>query len=291
MSVTQFRLNQEIKRFVLSQDEAGKSYSPDQIRYINQYTGSGGMASKGATGQGLLYEFYTPDYVCDLMWELARHYGYPDSGTVLEPSCATGRLFRGATDYSKCVGFEVNPVSARIAELTYPGVTVFSDYFETAFLVPPRYTNRVAAKIFSATEWTDWHNLALRRSGSARPEPKYTIEAGQKPTWLAQAPFDLVIGNPPYGIYQNEYSGYFPETRRQGLKQIEIFFMVKGLELLKPGGILVYLTGSNFMRNGVSYQTAKMYMDTLCVLKDAYRLPPVFDTSKVPTDILVFQRN
>ena len=264
MAKGQFHINQEIETFIRDQDEAGRAYTPDQITYINQYTGSGGMGSKGATGQGVLYEFYTPDYVCDLMWELARHYGFRDeTGTVLEPSCATGRLIRPAKHYKNCVGFEINPTSARIAALTYPGLTVHSHYFETAFLRPPRFTERI------------------NKTG------QYEKQAA---TWLTQAPFDLVIGNPPYGIYQNEYSGYFPETRRLGLKQIEIFFMAKGLDLLKIGGLLIYLTGSNFMRNGLNYQTAKDYMGSRCDLVDAYRLPPVFDTSKVPTDILVFRR-
>ena len=257
MAKGQFHINQEIETFIREQDEAGKPYTPSDIAYINQYTGSGGMGSKGATGQGLLYEFYTPDYVCELMWELARHYGFPEQGTVLEPSCATGRLLKPAKHYPRCVGFEVNETSARIAELTYPGCTIYKHYFETAFLNAPRYTARL---------------------------PK------NQTTWLTSYPFDLVIGNPPYGIHQNEYSGYFPEAKRLGYRQIEIFFMAKGLELLKKGGLLVYLTGSNFLRNGTAYDTAKLHMGTLCDLVDAYRLPPVFETSKVPTDILVFRR-
>jgi uncharacterized protein (UPF0216 family) len=66
--------------------------------------------------------------------------------------------------------------------------------------------------------------------------------------------------------------------------------MYQGLQMLKPGGLLVYLTGSNFLRNGISYQTEKAEMEKLADILDAYRLPPVFKFSKVPTDIIVLKR-
>lgn len=258
MAKGQFHINQEIETFIRDQDAGGRSYSAEQIAFINQYTGSGGMGSKGASGQGLLYEFFTPDYIIELMWELARHHGFTGRGSVLEPGLGTGRFLQYAPDKSKCVGFEINETSARIAELTYPGARVFNHYFETAFLAAPRYSKRITDK--------------------------------QRPTWLEAYPFELVIGNPPYGIHQNEYSPFFPESKREGTKQIELFFMVKGLQLLQSGGLLVFITGSNFLRNGMSYDAAKTLMGTLADLVDAYRLPPVFETSKVPTDILVFRR-
>ncbi len=54
MAQGQFHLNQHIETFIRDQDNGGRSYSAEQIAYVNQYTGSGGMGSKGATGQGLL---------------------------------------------------------------------------------------------------------------------------------------------------------------------------------------------------------------------------------------------
>ena len=60
--------------------------------------------------------------------------------------------------------------------------------------------------------------------------------------------------------------------------------------MLRPGGLLVYLTSSNFMRNGISYQGEKMEIQEIADFVDAYRLPPVFKSSQVPTDILVFRR-
>jgi hypothetical protein len=250
----QYQLNKEIESFIREKDTHNESYSPADIEFIRQYEGSGGQGSKGAKGEGVLYEFFSPSYICDLMWKLAYKHGFDESGTVLEPSIATGRLIEPAPDKTKCVGFEINPISARIAEITYPGATIHRGYFETAFMQPERYTRRLPSN---------------------------------QVTWLKEYPFSLIIGNPPYGKYKNKYSSYFPNPK---MPQIEQFFMYYGLQLLKPGGLLIYLTSSNFLRNGITYNKAKDEIGKYAELLDAYRLPPVFRFSEVPTDILIFKR-
>lgn len=253
MVKNQYQLNQEIEAFIRDKDSKKQRFSQADIDFINQYEGSGGQGSKGAKGEGVLYEFYTPDFVVDLIWELAFRYGFDEKGTVLEPSIATGRLIRPAPHKENCVGFEINPISARIAEITYPGATIHRGYFETAFLQPARFTARLKEKL----------------------------------TWLPQYPFSLVIGNPPYGKYKNKYSSYFPSPK---MHQIELFFMYYGLKMLRAGGLLVYLTSSNFLRNGISYNSEKDEIGKIADILDAYRLPPVFRFSQVPIDILVLIR-
>lgn len=251
--MNQYQLNKEIEAFIAKKDSKKESYSKDDIAYIQQYEGAGGQGSKGATGEGILYEFYTPDYICELMYKLAVHYGY-DGGYVLEPSIATGRIIKPFLDKSKIVGFEINSITRRIVEITYPKATVYEGYFETAFLKPSRFTSRV-------------------------PEKELT--------WLEQYPFSLVIGNPPYGKYKNKYSSYF---RKPKMNQIEIFFMYYGLKLLKKDGLLIYLTSSNFLRNGITYNNEKEEIGKLAELVDAYRLPPVFKSSQVPVDIIIMRK-
>jgi type I restriction-modification system DNA methylase subunit len=251
--MNQFELNKQIQQFILQKDKNAESYSTADRKFIAQYEGSGGQGSKGASGEGVLYEFFTPDFICELMWKLAYRYGFKAGGSVLEPSVGTGNLLKWAPNNSKCYGFEINPISKRITEILYPDAKIYEGYFETAFLQEPRYTARLKDKI----------------------------------TWLEGYPFSLVIGNPPYGKYKNKYSSYFTRPK---MHQIELFFMYQGLQLLKPGGLMVYLTGSNFLRNGISYQSEKLELEKLADIVDAYRLPPVFKFSKVPTDIIVFKR-
>lgn len=248
--MSQQQINSRIEKLIREKDLGKEGYNAEEMDFIRQYEGWGGQAKKG---EGLLYEFYTPDYVAGLMWDLAYRYGY-DGGNVLEPAIGTGRLIRPAPDYSRCVGFEINPVSARIVEICYPGVQVHKGYFETAFMAAPRYTRRMTSGL----------------------------------TWLKEYPFSLVIGNPPYGKYTNRYSPYFG---RPAIPQMEIFFMYYGVQLLRSEGILIYLTASGFLRNGHSYDAIKKALGKFCDLEDAYRLPPVFKRSKVPVDIIVLRRN
>ena len=251
--MNQFELNNKIEALIKKKDAAGDSYSQSDRDFIVQYEGSGGQGSKGASGEGVLYEFYTPEKICELMWLLAYRYGFKPQGTVLEPSVGTGKLLQHAPNKQKCYGFEINPTSRRITQILYPEAKIYEGYFETAFLAPPRFTSPLKNQM----------------------------------TWIDGYPFSLVIGNPPYGKYKNKYSSYFTKPK---MHQIELFFMYQGLQLLKPGGLLVYLTGSNFLRNGISYQSEKLEMEKLADILDAYRLPPVFKFSKVPTDIIVFKR-
>ncbi len=253
MSKSSHALNVVVETLVKEKGSNPLSYSDKEVALLSQYSGAGGNAKHGASGEGLLYEFFTPDYIADMIWDLARTYGYDDRSTVLEPSCATGALIKPAKDYRLVTGFEINAVSASIAQVLYPGCSVHNHYFETAFLNAPRFTTILK----------------------------------DKTTWLTGYPFSLVLGNPPYGIYKNQYSSYF---NKKLFKQIEIFFIYKGLELLKPGGLLVYLQSSNFMRTGEKYNYAKDEIGKVATLLDAYRLPKVFVNSDVPTDIMVLKK-
>ena len=141
--MNQLELNKQILQLIQNKDKASQDYSQKDKQFIAQYEGSGGQGSKGATGEGVLYEFFTPDFVCELMWKLAYRYGFKAGGSVLEPSVGTGNLLKWAPNNSKCYGFEINPLSKRITEILYPDAKIYEGYFETAFLQPPRYTARL----------------------------------------------------------------------------------------------------------------------------------------------------
>jgi hypothetical protein len=102
-----------------------------------------------------------------------------------------------------------------------------------------------------------------------------------------QYPFSLVIGNPPYGKYKNHYSSYFTKPK---MPQIEQFFIYQGMQMLKKDGLLIYILGSNFLRNGLTYTKAKEEIGKYADIIDAYRLPAVFKNSDVPTDIIVLRK-
>lgn len=245
-----------IKRLIREKDACGEAFSQQEKDFLLSYEGRGQNKSivSEEKAEAFLFEFFTPRYVAELMWKLAHHHGYKAGEPVLEPSCANGRLLEYAPKESPKVGFEVNEVTARMAEILHPDAKIYNQYFETAFLQPSRFTSRIKGKV---------------------------------PTWLEDYPFGLVIGNPPYGQYKNLYSSHF---KKLGFKQIEIAFTHFALELLKPGGLLMYVISSNFLRNFDKYNYAKDRFGNYCTLVDAYRLPPVFPRSKVPTDIIIIRK-
>ncbi|MFP4060053.1 MAG: hypothetical protein ACLFUC_06180 [Bacteroidales bacterium] len=80
--------------------------------------------------------------MCEFIYKLALHYGYA-GGAILEPSIATGRKIKPFPDKSKVVGFEINSITKRIAEITYPEATIYEGYFETAFLTQKNHRTDV----------------------------------------------------------------------------------------------------------------------------------------------------
>jgi type I restriction-modification system DNA methylase subunit len=246
------QLNLEIEALVARKDADREGYSEAEKEFILRYSGAGGKGGAGAKGEGLLYEYYTPEYIVEYMWRIAAALGY-DGGAVLEPAAGTGVFAKLAPDPSKVVGFEPNPVSRRIAEITCPQATFHAGYFETAFMDRPRLTSRL--------------------KGNA--------------TWLQGHPFSLVIGNPPYGTHKNLYSGFF---KAEAMPSMETFFIHQGLALLRPGGLLAYVVPSGFLRNGQSYDRAKERIGRMADLLHAFRLPSVFDGSNIPTDIIILKR-
>ena len=249
----QFETNTRIEELIRDRDEAREEFSEEDKKLIGQYTGAGGLSKAGARGRGILYEFYTPDFLAEFMWKAARHYGFPQGGRVLEPSAGIGRIIRTAPPGANITAFETNSTSARIIEILYPEVDLHKGYFETAFMERPRFRSRMKGKS----------------------------------TWLEDAPFDLVIGNPPFGKYKNLYSSYFKSPNHPSN---EAFFTLSGLELLRVGGLMVFILPSGFIRNGYAYYGIKDAIARHAKILDAYRLPSVFKGTKVPVDLFVFQK-
>jgi type I restriction-modification system DNA methylase subunit len=252
-------LNLTIENYIKGLGNEKPQLTDEEKQFLQLYTGRGQAFDKtdiSISADAGLYEFYTPDYIRERMWKLAYYYGY-DGGNVLEPSCATGHMLNNAPSGAKCVGFEVNPITAKIAELCLPNATIYNQYFETAFLEENRGYYRSALK--------------------------------KRLTWLNEYPFSLVIGNPPYGKFQTNYP-YFKKPLGGKFMQIEIFFLFKCLELCKPGGLVIFLTASSWLRNGNLYQPMKDEVCKIATFVDAYRTGEVFKHSGIPTDILIYRK-
>ena len=109
--------------------------------------------------------------------------------------------------------------------------------------------------------------------------------------------FDVVIGNPPYIQLQKDggfladliaKSGYSTYER---MGDIYSLFYERGWQLLKPKGILCYITSNKWMRAGYGESTRKFFAEkTNPVLLIDFAGQKIFDSATVETNILIFSK-
>ncbi len=114
--------------------------------------------------------------------------------------------------------------------------------------------------------------------------------------------FDLVIGNPPYIQLQKdggklarkyELKGVSEKHRYQTFARtgdIYVLFYEKGLQSLRSGGHLCFITSNKWMRTGYGKALRKFFTEqtTPKLLIDLG--PGVFESATVDTNILLLQR-
>ena len=244
----------EVKKIIdkkIFDREMDKKGYPKEDEEVNKKENS--FEGEGSKeGKGKLYEFFTPQMVADKMLALAQHYGFK-GGDVLEPASGNGRLLKHLKD-SNITAFEISKENFETLKKEFPNADLYNFNFEKAFLKEPRF------------------NTLINKKGTE--------------TWLKTPKFDLVLANPPYGKFSGLYSSYF---NFKG--QVEHFFILQTLHLLKKGGLGVYLIPSSFLRNGITYNKVKKEIFEIAELVDAYRLPSnIFEKTQIGTDILILRK-
>ena len=169
-------------------------------------------------------------------------------GAVLEPAAGIGNFLRHAPSQSQVTAFEPNKYAAKIMEALYPAATVYNDVFESI-----------------------WFNGNVH-------QPK-TPKVG---------PFDLIIGNPPYGAFCGKHAG-MGEKKATGVKQYDHYFMLRGLDLLKPGGLIALII-PHTTADG-KYEHFKKRMFEQAHFRWWKRLPArIFRGTDIVTDIVIWQK-
>ncbi|MDD4970803.1 MAG: N-6 DNA methylase [Paludibacter sp.] len=243
-------------------DERGDDilkYSAKELALLDTYTGMGGQAKKvekGTHDVGILDQFYTPYMVIEKMFGLALKHGFKYSAgkKILEPACGIGRFFEYVPQFCAAVGYEIDKYAATITKLKFPNFTIINDAFETIF--------------FSKIK-------------------RYEMPASD---------FDLVIGNPPYREFTSKWaviedSMKETEKTRTDAATYDQYFMMRGVDLLKPGGLLIFIIPNTFLSNDNKYNLFKEKLNKKAELIDAYRLPnKIFSQTDISTDIVVIKK-
>ncbi len=256
----QYELNKAIESMLTHKGDDHTSYTSDEKNFIRKYSGYGGLDKYGTTGKGGLFEYYTPRDVIEKMWALAYKYGY-NNGPVLEPSVATGEFLQFAKPETRVVGYEISLYSSVICKILYPTAEIHLQAFEQTFI---------------KNNWT----------------MKDNIDSLEK--------FDLVIGNPPYGDFSTVESRYMSgmgEKDHTKARNYVEYFIRRGLDLLKPKGLLIYIVGAQVKNGGTLFldsgnSPVKEYLFQNSELLDAYRLPDsIFERTGVTSEIIVLQKS
>ena len=224
-----------------------KDYNQDQLDILKQYSGAGGKESAGATGKGLLSEYYTPPEVTAKLWSIA-HTLVPDliapGKKALEPAMGIGSLLEGKPDNLVFTGYEYQKVSGTIASILNPDARITIG------------------------------------NGQEFGNPGNFEKAPHKPE------YDLVLGNPPFGDRSSFQKGKGEEPN---IGRWEEYFIKRGLDSLKPGGRLVYVVNSSFLKK--TNTKGKIEIAKVGKLEAAYRLPEgIFADTSIGTDIVVFKK-
>jgi hypothetical protein len=232
----------------------GLDFTPDEKIFINTYSGYGGLQKFGATGPGIMTEYFTPDKVVEKMWQLAYQYGFEDGDSVLENSVGVGRFLKYVPSNSPITAYEINKYSFLICKILYPKITIRNIPYEKVFI--------------------NDNNLSVK----GKVTPKH----------------HLVIGNPPYGNFEGQYS--FAEKQHTKAANLTEYFITRSLDELLPGGLLIYIIGASIENGGNMFldsgKTAcKIEIANKADLIDVYRLGnKVFSYTDVLADIVVFRK-
>lgn len=102
----------------------GNKLTDEQRQVLAGYTGEGGLTDGGSQ-----YEYYTPQFMAEGIWDLMADYGVT-SGHVLEPSAATGIFQETKPQGAIMTAAEISTVSGRINQLLHPEDDVRLGAFE-----------------------------------------------------------------------------------------------------------------------------------------------------------------
>lgn len=171
----------------------------------------------------------------------------PDAKIVLEPSAGVGK-FANNRPNNKFTMHELDETSARINKILHPEADVIQGAFQKQFL----------------------------------DDGERFLKIGYE-----QSKHDVVIGNPPYGKYNDKYKG-LGEGRE--FDRYEEYFIARGLEALKDEkSVLAFVVPSGFLNTASDKQ--KSIIASKGEILDAYRLPEgTFSTTEVGTDILIMRK-
>ena len=221
--------------------------------------------------------YYTPKWVVDYIVKqtvgrfIEEHKGRTDAiheMTILDPACGSGSFLIRAYDELLEWHRDIRPLEwvfsderLRILRKNIYGVDLDQQAVEIARLNLLLRTLRERQRLPElATNIKRGNSLISGEPESLNSwfgdawEEKHSLDWDKAfPGVMDDEGFDVVIGNPPYVRIQNlprDEADYFRDRYESafGAFDIYVMFLEKGLQLLKPGGRLGFITSGKFLK-------------------------------------------
>jgi type I restriction-modification system DNA methylase subunit len=240
--------NKAITALIRERGNQAAAYTPEELAFINQYEGYGGEA-KNMEAEGL------------------------DSKEVLFEYFTPIDIVETMVGLAQKHGYTEG---GKVGELSC-GTGRFLRYFSPQ-------TPVVACEISEtsvAIAQINFPNFDIRHQAL---EDMFRDRFGKVQNYTSD--FDLIIGNPPYGLAKSLRR---KEKDATGATFWEEYFVSRGLDLLKRGGLLVFILPHGYFDR--SDNAAKTAIAKKSELVDIYRLPHgAFHATGFGTDILILRK-
>ncbi len=259
----------------------GVFYTPQYItKYIVENT-VGRLCSEKKCELGIVEEEYFADKNRQkstkkrLLQQLQQYREWLMQLTILDPACGSGAFLNATLLFlmsehalidemeAKLTGASIvfQGIENSILENNLYGVDINEESVEIAQLALWLRTAKPRRKLNTLNKNIKCGNSLI--SDPAVAGPKAFDWEKEFPQVFEKGGFDVVIGNPPYvnanelkKNYSDEEYNYLKNhySTAKGTVDLYIYFFEKGLNLLKPNGVLAYITPNRYL--SASYGTA-----------------------------------
>ncbi|MCY0969896.1 N-6 DNA methylase, partial [Chryseobacterium wangxinyae] len=210
----------------------------------------------------VLTAFYTPPQLIDSIADVISSQGLFFKN-FLEPSAGAGAFINSFTDNSAPFSQFSN---------TFPNQPVKVTAFEKDFL-----TGKILKQLF--------------------PESDINISGFEEIPERHQNTFDMVASNIPFGdtsVFDLSYSRGQDEARAKSTKALHNYFFMKGTDMLRDGGLLMYITSQGVMNSPQNEMIRASLMKENNLIS-AIRLPNNLFSDHAGTDVgsdlIILQKN
>lgn len=270
-------------RLLKTLEAENRNPSPAEKKVLAQYVGWGGLAPALDTGKAAYRErsyFHNSDQETEYKnWEKSWGKIYDELQSLL-----TEQEFEKAQASTKNAHYTSREVVESMWAIAEQLGFKKGNVLESSAGIG-NFMGLTPAGVKAQWNAVEKDSISGRMLAKLYPEARVQVK-GFEEAKLPLNAFDLVIGNPPFDK-DGPYDPRYPSL------SLHNYFLVRSMDLLKPGGLLVNVTSSSTMDNEAS-RKARQLLTEKADLVGAIRLPNnAFKKNagtEVTTDILIFRK-